>query len=272
MTNSTASPDLFACVLRLDALNGTTLERTQGHRAHGLFLELMRRSDHQLAAALHESASTKPFTVAPLQSHAQKVQPGSSYTLRISLLRSDLFAPFARSFFQPGNTEVWLGETRFAVREVLATPGSHALAGVGSWAELIEQARPTKEITLHFLTPTAFTSGVDSAGKKQMNLFPDSKAVFKSLLQRWNDLAPIPCDSSLLERVTILPSRYDLRTEALQFAKSLQIGFVGQCSYEIRGDEADRCLIHALARAAFFLGVGYKTTQGMGLVKAESHG
>ena len=272
MSASAVSPDLFACVLHLDALNGATLERTQGHRAHGLFLELMRRSDHQLAAALHQSAPTKPFTVAPLQAQARTMRPGRRYSLRVSLLRQDLFAPFARAFFQPASAEVWLGDARFTVCEVLATPNARPRAGTTSGAALAEQARPVEQVTLHFITPTAFTQGSDTAGKKQIQLFPEPHAVFNSLLRRWNDLATIPIAPQLLDRVTILPARYDLHTEVLQFAKSPQLGFVGRCVYEIRGDERDRRLIHALVSAAFFLGVGYKTTQGMGLVKAEAHG
>jgi CRISPR-associated endoribonuclease Cas6 len=58
-----------------------------------------------------------------------------------------------------------------------------------------------------------------------------------------------------------------LRTEMLRFAKSPQLGFTGFCRYTLRGDDADLRWINALADAAFFLGVGYKTTQGMGLVR-----
>jgi CRISPR/Cas system endoribonuclease Cas6 (RAMP superfamily) len=56
----------------------------------------------------------------------------------------------------------------------------------------------------------------------------------------------------------------------LQFNKSQQVGFVGNCTYQLHGLPADLRLLHTLARAAFFLGVGYKTTQGMGLVRVES--
>jgi CRISPR-associated endoribonuclease Cas6 len=262
-----ANPDLIACVLRLHALEQAELERTQGHRAHGLFLELMRGADPALAVVLHEQAATKPFTVAPLQSEARRLRPGSAYTLRITLLRGDLFAPFARSFFQQGGHELQLGAARFALREVLITPGAHAWSGATTWTELLHSAQPAEELTLHFVTPTAFTLGTDAAGRKQIGLFPEPSAVFGSLLRRWNELAPAPLPADLLVRVTILPSRYDVHTEMLQFAKSPQLGFVGRCTYELRGDAADRYLLDALARASFFLGIGYKTTQGMGLVR-----
>lgn len=265
-------PDLFACVVQLHASEEARLERSQGHHVHALFLELMRRADHTLAAALHAPATTKPFTVAPLDARAQQLRPGSQYTLRMSLLRNDLFTPFAHSFFQGATREVWLGRARFVVREVLTTPGSHPLAGSTSWAALLERSRPVDELALHFMTPTAFTLGSDERGQRQIGLFPDAQAVFGSLLRRWNDLSSVALPSDLLQRITILPSRYSIQTQVLHFARNPQLGFVGHCRYTLRGSPADQRLVHTLALAASFLGVGYKTTQGMGLVQADVDG
>lgn len=272
MTSSGATPDVYACVLRLDALAEAHMERTQGHRAHGLFLELLRRADPELAVALHAPASTKPFTIAPLSAQAQQMRPGESYAVRVALLRAPLFPAFARAFLHPGNHELRLGQARFAVREVLATPGGHPWVHATTWAELLHAARPCPSLTLHFVTPTAFTLGTDEQGRKQIGLFPEPAAVFGSLLRRWNDLASVPLPSDVLSRVTILPSRYELSTTMLHFSTSPQLGFVGQCRYQLRGSADDLRTLNALAAAAFFLGVGYKTTQGMGLVRAAFHG
>lgn len=266
-------PDLFACVLQLDALDDAVLPRTQGHHAHGLFLELMRRSDQVLAGALHGSLPTKPFTVAPLQDKATRLRPGTSFALRIGLLHKALFQAFARSFFERPTPEVHLGGVRFAIRGVLATPKAHAFAGTASWEGLLTMAKPVSKVSLQFITPTAFTQGDDPQGQSQIGLFPTTETTWGSLLRRWNNLTDthkLPDD--LLKRVTILPARYELRTEMLQFAKNPQLGFTGTCMYELRGAEDDRRLVAALAEAAFYLGVGYKTTQGMGLVKGVGYG
>lgn len=265
-----ANPNLFACVLRLTALEEAELERTQGHRAHALFLALMQQADPALAAALHDEKRSKPFTVATLQTEARRLRPGSTYTLRMTLLRGALFGPLARLFLPTERPPLRLGSARFALQDMLVTPGSHPWAGASSWDALLEEARPADELTLRFASPTAFTQGADAAGHKRVGIFPDSAAIFGSLLRRWNDLAPTPLPSDLLERVDLLPSNYDLHTEMLQFAKSQQVGCVGRCAYLVHGTPADRRLVHALARAAFFLGVGYKTTQGMGLARVEA--
>lgn len=185
--------------------------------------------------------------------------------MRITLLRGHLFGPLARLFLPPERPQLRLGSARFALQEMLVTPGSHPWAEVTSWDALLEEAQPAEALTLHFVTPTAFTQGNDKDGHKRVGIFPEPLAVFGSLLRRWNDLAPKPLPFDLLERVDLLPSRYRLHTEMLQFAKSQQVGCVGRCTYLVRGASADRRQLHALARAAFFLGIGYKTTQGMGL-------
>lgn len=264
-----AHPDLFACVLRLTALDEAELERTQGHRAHALFLALMQQADPALASALHDAGRSKPFTIATLQAEARRLRPGSSYTLRITLLRGELFGPLARLFLPTERPPLRLGSARFALQDMLVTPGSHLWAGAASWEMLLAEARPAEELALQFVTPTAFTQGADAAGHKRVGIFPEPAAVFGSLLRRWNDLAPTPLPTDLLERVDLLPSNYQLHTEMLQFAKSQQVGCVGRCAYLVRGAAADRRLVHALARAAFFLGVGYKTTQGMGLARLD---
>ena len=267
-----ANPDLFACVLRLTAIEEAALERTQGHRAHALFLALMQLADPALAATLHETMRSKPFTIATLQTEARHLRAGSSYTLRISLLRGELFGPLARLFLPSDRPRLRLGSAQFALHDMLVTPGAHPWAGATSWDALLEKAEPAEELTFHFATPTAFTQGAGADGHKRVGIFPEPAAVFGSLLRRWNDLAPNPLPADLLERVDLLPSNYRLNTEMLQFAKSQQVGCVGRCAYLVRGAPADRRLLHALARAAFFLGIGYKTTQGMGLARLDERG
>jgi CRISPR-associated endoribonuclease Cas6 len=51
----------------------------------------------------------------------------------------------------------------------------------------------------------------------------------------------------------------------LRFRRSYQIGFTGRVTYGLMADnEIARAQLNALADAALYLGVGYKTTMGMG--------
>ncbi len=265
--HDSTTPDLVACVMRLVALEGATLERTQGHRVHALFLDLMRRSDPVLAAMLHADRQAKPFTVAPLQGYERRLVAGDEYLVRLALLRGDLYMTFASVFLRGAPPELQVGTARFVVREVQTTAEGHPWAGVGSWRDILARGQPDETITLQFVTPTAFTQAVDERGNKRIGLFPAPDAVFGSLLRRWNLLAPEPMPADLLDQLDVLPSRYELRTAMLKFGRSPQLGFTGRCTYEVHGPESGRRLLATLSDAAFFLGAGYKTTQGMGLVR-----
>ena len=61
-------------------------------------------------------------------------------------------------------------------------------------------------------------------------------------------------------------SDYELRTELIHFARYKVIGFKGHVTYTCprEADVAFRRAINALADFAFFAGVGYKTTMGLG--------
>ncbi len=149
------------------------------------------------------------------------------------------------------------------------TPGSDPWAGYGSFAGLAAAARPAKRLTIEFATPTAFSLGEDEDGRKRVGVLPDPHAVFGSLLRRWNALAPEPLDEAATERATrrAVVARYDLRTTTFTLDRAPQIGFVGRCTYELRGDAEDRRALALLADAAFYLGTGMKTARGMGLCR-----
>jgi len=74
----------------------------------------------------------------------------------------------------------------------------------------------------------------------------------------------------------VVISDYDLKPHQVCFAHHAQRGFVGRCSYDLRGpDEATtveapltvRQQLLLLAQLAFYCGVGYKTAMGMGQVR-----
>lgn len=261
------SPDLVACVVQLAARQGTRLERSQGHRAHALFLNLIEATDPALAERLHADAPIKPWTITPLPQHAQRLHSGDVYPLRVAFLQSELYLPFARTFLEQPARDIQLGEGHFSLQAIQTTSGGHPWAGTSAWSELIAKAIPADQITLQFGSPTAFSQGSDEGGKKRIGLFPDGAAVFGSLLRRWNAFSPRQLDEALLDGLDILPKRYELRTEVMLMRKNEQLGFTGRITYKITGDELSRHLLAALADAALYLGVGYKTTQGMGLVR-----
>jgi len=269
---------LHSIVLTLTPTRDTTVRATMGHQAHAAFLKTVRESDAALAEVLHiPNMPIRPFTVSMLQGtpeghHKQiRLSPDETYWLRFTALYQPIFERFMARFLRgEGRPVIRLGRAVLLIKEILATPGSHPWAGYTSWSKLVNEAEPAPEITLDFVSATAFGFGQQDWGKKVMVL-PSPETVFGSLARSWNATAPIPFQMNrqelreyLDEHVVV--TRIDgLRTKMLRFRHSHQIGFVGRVTYGLMADDkAIRTQLNALADFAFYAGVGMKTTMGMG--------
>jgi len=78
---------------------------------------------------------------------------------------------------------------------------------------------------------------------------------------------------SYIEDEGIVIEDYELRTHQVHFVNHPQKGFTGTCKYHLRGSDGEatsegvlpvRRQLLLLAQMAFYSGVGYKTTMGMG--------
>ncbi len=271
-------PDLYALVIHLRAAANATLPRHIGHQAHALFLNLVSQVDPERAIALHADAPTKPFTVAtfPLQGAERgaelMIRAGTIVTLRATLLQSELFAPLTRALLSqmPTQPTLRLGALPLTLADVRGTAQSDAWAGFASFAELAAAAQPTQRLTIQFAAPTAFAQS-SSAGHERVALLPDPQTLFGGLLRRWNALAPaeLQLEQAAIEQSAYraLVSSYDLHTVRYGVGKALQIGFLGSCSYRLIGTPEEQRQLALLADAAFYLGVGKKTTRGMGMCR-----
>lgn len=129
-------------------------------------------------------------------------------------------------------------------------------------------------------------------------LLPLPELVFSHLFEQWNIYATSPLPLALAEILPVYPTdtrtsaypsislplslgagldasvpitRYSLKSLISDFEDYRQIGFLGDCTYQV-GAEVDagvRRGLDILADFAFFAGVGYKTTMGMGQVRRE---
>jgi CRISPR-associated endoribonuclease Cas6 len=271
---------LYSIILKLTPTCEVTVGATMGHQAHAAFLRTVRESDPALAEVLHlPNSPTRPFTVSPLLRAGQardgemRLSPRRDYFLRFTVLYPPIYQHFMARFLKgEGRPVIHLGQAELLIKEILTTPGSHPWASYTSWAQLAAEASPEPEITLAFTAPTAFGFGQKGWGKKVVVL-PEPDLVFGSLLRSWNDLAPPPLKldrkalMSYVEEHVVVKRLRGLKTQMLRFRRSPQIGFVGQVTYGLMGeDDPTRCQLNALADYAFYAGVGIKTTMGMGQV------
>jgi CRISPR-associated endoribonuclease Cas6 len=198
--------------------------------------------------------------------------PGTPIWLRVTLLDDALFGPFMARFLRPRAPALRLGASELLVEEVIGTAEGSPLAGYTDFAQLLARAGSSREIDLHFASPTAFSLGRLPGGKKRMGLLPEPELIFDSLLRKWNqfaaaDLAHDP-DLRKLVAESCMPAQYQIQTAMFQFPRYLQVGFVGRCRFQVLCEDAGYLrILNALADFALYGGVGYKTTMGMGQVR-----
>jgi CRISPR-associated endoribonuclease Cas6 len=290
-----------------------------GELVHGAFLRWLRAAAPDVVSWLHEGQKRRFFTCSSLQFNrpapalltAERenkhlpLDPRETYTVRLTLLLSDLFpllsealAPFRQSqqetgrFSSPHRTEVppslQFGKQLCQLEDIILTnEQSESWTGFTSLDNLVEQASQIvfprlANLTLEFTSLTTFSRGGPREGYGAFPvMLPLPDLVFQNLLRRWEDIAP-PALMGVLEKDRlerylqedgIIIVDYDLKAHHVHFTTHEQRGFVGTCTYQLRGPDQKpgpnspltlRQQIYLLAQLAFYTGIGYKTTMGLG--------
>jgi CRISPR-associated endoribonuclease Cas6 len=269
----------YACVLEMEATADGIIPATHGHQVHGLFFELVGSTCPELAAALHDANRRQPFTLSPLiglpppRGPGHPVHAGGRLSFRCTLLNGEIFGGFVGALLgEDAVRAVRLGQVPLRVRRVSTTPAEHPWAGTVRPHRLLANAPALATITLQLSSPTAFSLGNRPGLGKVVEPLPRPELVFGGLLSAWNTFGDAPLDPALRDLVAerVLVSRFRLQSELYQFRNHVQFGAVGQCTYAVKGDVPPESLraLNALADAALYLGVGYRTTMGMGQVRA----
>lgn len=272
------SDALHSIVVALTPTRESSVRASMGYQAHAAFMKTVRESDEALAEVLHTpNMPTRPFTVSTLHGAPRArngrlhLSPEETYWLRFTTLFEPIFERFMARFLRgQGRPVVRLGHAVLLIKEIVATREGHPWAGYTSWAELVQGAEPDPEITLAFVSPTAFGFGQKDWGKKVMVL-PRADTVFGSLARSWNHLAPVPFKMDrrelrhYLEEHMVIKRIDDLHTQILRYRRAFHVGFVGRVTYGLMAEgDGIRAQFNALADFAFYSGVGMKTTMGMG--------
>jgi len=259
---------LYAVLLKLKADGDAIISPTQGHHAHGLFLALIRQSSPGTADELHASDSMKPFTISPLQGKFQratknlKIIGGYEYSIRVTFLKENVFAYFMDATLKAVSQPLRLESAIFHIDHMILHQGDSPFCRHQGYQELFAEAQPARKISLQFLSPTAFRSG----GKRNV-LFPEARLVFGSYLNRWQYYSPVKINEAIVKALSdIVVTRYKLNTHILHFNGYQEIGFEGNCTFELPSDldEVAVKTVNALADFAFYCGTGAKTSMGMG--------
>ena len=225
------------------------------------------------------------------------LEPERTYTLRITLLLGELYQLFYSTLLRSNASHakqpfMTIGKQAFLLEEVISSPDDPSgWTGTTSFSALVEQAksrRPGRSLflELEFATLTTFNR-LHAANKMYGNYYarlPLPRYVFPGLAKRWQELAPPELAhivnkeriEAYIEAEGIVIEDYNLQPHSVHFAEHPQKGFVGTCVYHLRSpdepthDDAPltiRQQIVLLSMLAFYTGVGYKPTMGMGQVR-----
>ena len=205
---------LYSVQLKLKAKEEALISPTQGYHAYALFLALMRDSNPPIAEALHNADGPKPFTISPLQGKFQragqrlKIAPDTIYWIRLTFLKEDVFAYFMRATLDAAGKPLLLDSAIFHIDEVVTVSRSSPLCQHRSYDSLLEEASSNRQISLEFLSPSAFRA----KGKRNV-VFPKPYLVFGSYLTRWQQFAPDRMSEAVLPYLDrIIVARYKLST------------------------------------------------------------
>lgn len=259
-----------------------TLRPTMGHHAHAAFLSILKKSNPAVAEAVHAQAAQKPFTVSPLIAKVKKrdsllhIKAGTDCKLRFTFLDDELFAHFGKAFLTLTMPPIRLGDNAmFQVKQLVShATEARSWSGSATYADLVQSAKTDTRMSFNFYSPTAFRRLTPRGQKTYNHTQVDPVRCYQSWINKWNTFAPVQFDrTELLAFVTesARVSRAETKTQALNFGKHTEIGWVGTCTFHFEQESAlDEKLLRAvncLANFAFYCGTGYKTTMGMGQTK-----
>ncbi len=309
LSTAPSSARLYALLLKLRPLERGTLMPFSGELAHAAFLNWVGVAAPEVASWLHEGNKLRLYTCSslrfPLPStrvhEAERenkhlpLDPTKTYTLRVTLLRGELFPLLYEALLRfdmstRGNQQPFmqLGKQAFALEEVTTTDTS-GWTGFTSYDALLEGARTSKTrnaVGLEFASLTAFSWTNKTYGNYYANM-PLPSYIFPMLAKRWQAVAPEALTNSVqVERVEqyarddgMILHEYDLHSHIVTFPRHPQQGFVGTSRYALRRDAEEivreknssmlsvQQQILLLAQFAFYSGIGYKTAMGMGQVR-----
>lgn len=308
---NTTPTKLYAFLLKLRPLQYGTLMPFSGELVHAAWLDWLRSAAPDVASWLHEGNKRRLFTCSSLQfpiptprmRNAEvdnihlPVETEKTYTIRVTLLLGELFPLFHEALMRYNQREsgeqkppfMRLGKQTFLLEEVLIgndePSGWTGFTFFSNYAEKARTLKPGKvePIKLEFDSLTTFSRG-NAKNRVYGNyhaLLPLPQYVFPGLAKRWQELAPpeyfslidINAINQYIQDEGIIITDYNLKPHQVKFTTHVQHGFVGTCTYALRGpDEAPteespltvRQQVLLLAQLAFYCGVGYKTAMGMG--------
>lgn len=270
---------LHALVIKLSAHAAGILPGTVGELAHAAFYGAVQAVDPVLSVQMHDAQERSAFSLSPLYGYWQSpadqrihVSQGQEGWLRLGLLDDRLFAVFMQHLLSNSRPTLRLGPVAFAIHEVFGAPGSHPWVGYTTLDELRALTATPNQWTLEFASPTAIRWGEAENKSRRVELFPQPRMAIAGLRTRWDRLTGDTWGRAFeewVERNVVVSRIWQWQTQAFGFQKQSYVGGLGRLDYRLldASHAANVAHFNRLLHLAFYAGIGYKTTHGLGQVR-----
>lgn len=253
-------------VIRISPKETCILPPFQGYFVYAAILSLIQQHSFSDTTKWHDPNKIKPFTMSGLYPQSKMLSKGVSfyvgqeYSIRLSFIFPEDFEQMLHVLWNTSELILW-GHV-FYIRRVSTIPLQHKDAHFLLKDEWERKAcTKSNTFTLLFRSPTAFRSGT-----KKLTLLPEPSRVFQNLSQKsealWLTIKPEGLD---FNKALWIQAFWHMNTHVFEIKQRYYQGFTGRVRYEIQtSNEEWHNYIWKLAILSPYLGVGTKTTMGMG--------
>jgi len=276
-TTPNNTPTFHALVIKLTAQESGSLAAGVGEMAHAAFYAAIQAVDPDLSAHMHDAQQRKAFSLSPLYGYRQqhgrlRVRAGDQGWLRLGLLDDQLFGVFMQHLLDSRQPVIRLGPVHFAITEVLGSPGGHPWVGYTTLEQLRALDETPQRWRLEFASPTAIRWGEADSGTRRVEVFPQPRMTIAGLRKRWDRWTGETWGRDFeewVERNVVVSRVWRWETKPVIYRKQTYVGGQGQLEYRLLDGRERAKAIHLnrLLQLAFFTGVGYKTTHGLGQMR-----
>ena len=258
---------LTAIVLELQPTTEVTLPLSHGVFSYAAALSLIEQLEPNLPERIHNPASHKPMTTSPVWGGYRKGKyfklfPDKIYRWRLTGL--DETVSICLNGINSNLRDIRIGDAIFNIVSVVSDAQDDKDVGETTYEDLWHKWQnidePPTVFPIRFDTPTTFRRG------NFEEPFPIPYLVFGSLSRNWDTFAKESLgDMSAVFNEMVILSNWKGETRRVELGSRRTVGFIGKFTYRVIEKLPGVCrLLGLLTDYAFYAGVGWQTTHGLG--------